>query len=291
MAARRVLTLRREGGRSNVDLTGPQHNLGPRRLEYHTHGSARLAERAGATRVTTDARVVHCPRLKVHPTAAWVAEMAPIPSDSGDADTLVLVPRKVANTLSLSSESIMDAAISELDAVGLAMVKGVAVQVDAAAFSNAAATSTTPAGLLSYALPGTGAGGKVDIDGILDAVGAIQGYGGVPDVAWMNPADITAIRKLKASGTGMYLLAPDGASVEGTPATRVGRVAMLPTNGLAAGHALVAEARYVQLAVRKDAEVSFSSDAAFTNDAVVARVTMRVDWSIGDPSAFWLIGP
>ena len=47
--------------------------------------------RAGATRITTDARVVHAPRLKVHPAAAWIAEMASLPSDSGDADTLVLV--------------------------------------------------------------------------------------------------------------------------------------------------------------------------------------------------------
>ena len=247
--------------------------------------------RAGATRITTDARVVHAPRLKVHPAAAWVAEMAPIPSDSGDADTLVLVPRKVANVLTLSTESIEDSSVDELTAVGNAMVRGVAVQVDAAAFSASAATSTTPAGLLSYALPGTGAGGKVDIDGILDAVGAIQGHGGVPDVAWMNPADITAIRKLKASGTGQYLLSPDGASVEGTPATRVGGVMMLPTNGLSAGHALVAEARYVQLAIRRDASVDFSSDAAFSNDAVVARVTMRIDLAPGDPNAFWLISP
>ena len=247
--------------------------------------------RAGATRITTDARVVHAPRLKVHPAAAWVAEMAPIPSDSGDADTLVLVPRKVGNVLNLSTESIEDASIDELNAVGMAMVKGVATAVDAAAFSSAAATSTVPAGLLSYTLPGTGAGGKVDIDGILDGVGAVQGHGGAPDTVFANPADITAIRKLKASGTGQYLLAPDGASVEGSPATRVGGCALIPTAGLTAGHALVAEARFVQLAIRRDASVDFSADAAFTNDAVVARVTMRVDWNIGDPNAFYLIAP
>ena len=247
--------------------------------------------RAGATRVTTDARVVHCPRIKTMPAASFVAEMAPIPSDSGDADVLVLVPRKVATVLNLSSESIMDSPIDELTAVGNAMVKGVATQVDQAAFSSAAATATTPAGLLSYALPGTGTGGKVDIDGILDAVGAIQGHGGAPDTVFLNPLDLTSLRKLKASGTGQYLLAPDGASVEGTPATRVGGCALIPTNGLSAGHALVAEARFVQLAIRKDAAVDFSGDAAFTNDAVVARVTMRVDWSIGDPNAFWLISP
>ena len=46
--------------------------------------------RAGASRTLADARVIHVPRLKVYPTAAWTAELAPIPSDSGDADVLVL---------------------------------------------------------------------------------------------------------------------------------------------------------------------------------------------------------
>jgi HK97 family phage major capsid protein len=246
--------------------------------------------RSGASRITTDARVVHAPRLKVHPVAAWVAELAPIPSDSGDADTLVLVPRKVANVLTLSTESIEDAPLDELDAVGNAMVKGVAVQVDAAAFSSNASTATTPAGLLSYALPGTGSGGHVDIDGILDGVGSVQSHGGSPDTVFANPADITALRKLKTT-YGSYLLAPDAASVEGEPATRVGGCALLPTNGLAAGHALVCEARFCQVAIRRDAAVDFSADAAFTTDAVVARVTMRVDFSIGDPNAFYLISP
>jgi HK97 family phage major capsid protein len=246
--------------------------------------------RAGASRINTDARVVHAPRLKVHPVAQWVAELSAIPSDSGDADTLVLVPRKVANVLNLSTESIEDASIDELDAVGQAMVKGVAVQVDAAAFSSNAATSTVPAGLLSYTLPGTGAGGTVTIDSILDGVGAIQGVGGEPDTVFLNPHDITALRKLKAT-TGQYIVAPDAADVEGQPAVRIAGCQLLPTNGLSAGHALIAQAKYVQVAIRRDATVDFSADAAFTSDAVVARVTMRIDFNIGDPNAFYLISP
>jgi HK97 family phage major capsid protein len=246
--------------------------------------------RAGATRVTTDARVVHAPRLKTHPSAAWTAELAVIPSDSGDSDTLVLVPRKLANVLTLSTESIEDSSVDQLNAVAMAMVKGLAVVLDQAAFSANAATSTVPAGLLSYTLPSTGTGGLIDIDHILSGVGAIQGNGGEPDTVFLNPADITKLRQLKST-TGIYLLAPDGASVEGTPATRIGGCQLLPTNGLPAGKALVCEARYVQVAIRRDAAVDFSADASFTADAVVARVTMRVDLNIGDPNAFFLITP
>ena len=188
--------------------------------------------RAGATRIVTDSRVVHAPRLVVHPSAPWVAELSELPSDAGQADTLVLVPRKLGNVISLSSESISDASIDELTAVGNAMVKGVAVQVDQAPFSNNAATSTVPAGLLSYALPGTGAGDAVNIDGILDAISAIESHGGVPDTVWAAPSDIGAIRKLKST-QGVYLLAPDGASVEGAPLLSV--TAQHPTARIVTG--------------------------------------------------------
>jgi HK97 family phage major capsid protein len=213
--------------------------------------------------------------------------MQEIPSDSGDADTLVLVPRKVANVMSLSTESISDASIDELDAVGNAMVKGVAVQVDAAAFSSNAETPTTPAGLLSYVLPG--AAGPVDIDQIITAVGAIGGHGGVADVCFLNPQDLTALRLTKTT-INSYVLAPDAADVEGEPSVRVAGCQLLPTNGLPAGTALVAEARYLQVAIRRDATVDFSGDAAFTSDSIVARVTMRLDWNLGDPHAFYVIG-
>src|SRR5690349_20373223 len=112
-------------------------------IEALTLQSALL--RSNATRITTDSRVVHVPRLKVNPAAAWVAELSPIPSDGGDADTLVLTPRKVGNALNLSNESIEDASVDALNAVGQAMTRGVATRVDAAAFSSSAATATTPA--------------------------------------------------------------------------------------------------------------------------------------------------
>lgn len=244
---------------------------------------------ANTSRVVTDSRVVHIPRLKVYPAASWVAELEEIPSDSGDADTLALVPRKCANVLTLSTEAIEDAPISELDAVGQAMVRGVARQVDEAFFSANAETATVPAGVLSYALPGEAV--DMSIDAVLDGIGAIQGVGGSPDAVFLNPSDLTGLRKQKATGTGQYLLAPDAASLQGGGAEHIGGAQLYPTIGLAAGHAVVADSKFIQMAIRRDATVDFSADAAFTSDAVVARVTMRLDWSIGDPQAFFAIAP
>ena len=268
-----------------IATTWGQENWSPVLIEALTLQSAVL--RAGASRVVTDGRVVHIPRLKVNPAASWVAELEEIPSDSGDADTLALVPRKVANVLNLSTESVEDAPVNELDAVGAAMVRGVATKLDAAFFSSNAETATVPAGILSDTLPGET--GAVTIDSILDGIGAIEAAGGLPDTVFMAPADITLLRKSKASGTGQYLLAPDAASVQGPGAERVGGATLIPTSGLSAGTAVVCQASFIQLAIRRDAAVEFSAEAKFTADAIVARITMRVDWGIGDPAAFYAI--
>lgn len=241
--------------------------------------------RAGATRVVSDGRVVHVPRLLVNPDADWVAELTELPSDSGDADTLALVPRKIGNVVNLSNEPIEDASVNELDGVGQAMVRGVATKVDARAFSTSAATAIAPAGLLSGTMPGGGT--SVDTDTILDGIGAIGGHGGVADTVFINPADLTALRKERAVPGGQYLLQPDA---QAAGAERIGGATLIPTAGLAAGTAVVAEARFIVLAVRKDASVDFSSDAAFTSDATVARVTMRVDWAVSDPNALYVVG-
>lgn len=93
---------------------------------------------SGATRVIANGRTIHVPRLLVAPDADWTAELAELPSDAGDADTLELTPRKIGNVVALSTESIEDAPLNELDAVGRAMVRGVATKVDSRFFSNSA---------------------------------------------------------------------------------------------------------------------------------------------------------
>jgi HK97 family phage major capsid protein len=236
--------------------------------------------RAGATRVVSEGRSVHVPRLVVDPDADWVAELDELPSDAGDADEIVLTPKKIGNLVELSTESIEDASINQLDAVGRAMVRGVAKKVDARFFSNSAATATAPAGLLSYTLPG--GAGTPDVDGLLDAIGAVAGEGGVADTAFVNAADLTAIRKEVVTG-GYSISDPTAPGVE-----RVGGAQLIPAP-VTAGSAVVCQASFIALAVRRDANVEFSNDAAFSRDAVAARVTMRVDWEPSDPNAFYVI--
>jgi HK97 family phage major capsid protein len=234
---------------------------------------------SGASRIVGAGRVIHVPRLLVDPDADWVAELAELPSNAGDADTLDLTPKKIGNVFNLSTESVEDSPVGQLDAVGRAMVRGVARKVDARAFSNAAATATAPAGLLSHTYPGTAATAP-DINGILTAVGEIAGEGGVANAVYMNSGDITAAQIAAVAG-GYPISDPTAPGIN-----RIGGATLYPVPGMAAGTALVGDARYIAVAVRRDASAEFSEHAAWTKDGVSARVTMRVDWAPSDPAAF-----
>ena len=236
---------------------------------------------SGASRIVAEGRIVHVPRLLVDPDADFVAELDELPSDAGDADTLALTPKKIGNAFTVSTESIEDAPINELDALGQAMTRGVARKLDARAFSNAAATAIAPAGLLSYTLPASAAAAP-DIPGIITAVAEIAGEGGVANAAYMNAADIGAVQVAAVTG-GFSLSDPTRPSV-----SQIGGAVLYPA-ALPAGKALVADARFIAVAIRRDAAVDFSEHAAFTKDGVVARVTMRVDYAPSDPQAFRVI--
>ena len=237
--------------------------------------------RSGASRVVADGRIVHVPRLLVDPDADWCAELEELPSNAGDADTLDLTPKKLGNVFNLSRESVEDSPVDQLDAVGRAMVRGVARKLDAKAFSADAATAESPAGLRSHALPASAAAAP-DIAGIITAVAEIAAEGGQATAAYMNAGDIGAVQVAAVTG-GFSLSDPTRPSV-----SQVGGAVLYPTP-LPAGTAIVADPRFIAVAIRRDARAEFSEDAAWTVDGVSARVTMRVDLAPSDLSALRLI--
>lgn len=268
-----------------LTTTWGQESWSPILIEALSLESAVL--RAGARRIVGDGRVIHVPRILVAPAADWVGELVELPSDAGTADTLTLTPKKLGNVVTISNEAVEDAPIGELDAVGQAMVRGVATKLDARFFSTSAVTATAPAGLLNsaaYTLPsGTGAG--ITIARIIGAIGQIGAVGGVADTVFISAADLTTIR-LEALTGGFRLTGdPTAPGIE-----RVGG-ARLITAPLPAGTAIVCQSDYIALAIRRDASVDFSGDAAFTVDGVAARVTMRVDYAPSDPAAFYVLKP
>jgi HK97 family phage major capsid protein len=262
-------------------------------LEKLIRTSALLA--APVTRVESDGRVVYVPRLKLQPSAEWVAELEELPSNAGEHDTVALVPRKIGNVIEVSRESIEDASVGVLDALGTAMVKGLSHALDSTAFGTAAEEAKKPAGLLHGLAAGVEYAhtGHVDIDNILEAIGKIEGHGGTANAIFINSEDLTTLRKQKSETGGAYMLLPGGSLTGDITQPGVETIAgarLFISPGIAQGSVLVADAQYIQLAIRRNMEVAFSEDALFTSDAVVARVTARLDWEIGDPNALCLIG-
>ena len=230
--------------------------------------------RSGARRIDVVGKSARVPRLLTDGNVAWVLEGDPIPSDAPQGDTLLLSPKKVANLVSLSNESIGDANVSVLNAVGDAMTRAVAKEIDKKAFSTAAATATVPAGLLTGTLPG--AAGTVDVATVLAAVGAIEAAGGTANAVYANPTDLTAIRQAVVSG-GYAISDPTQPGAEA-----IGGARLYPVPSITAGSALVAQADQIVVGVRQDASVDFSSDAGFSSDTTLARVVARVDWAWND---------
>jgi HK97 family phage major capsid protein len=234
--------------------------------------------RAGARFLPIGGRVAHVPRTLTDGVASWVPEGTEIPSSAPTGDELVLTPRKLANVVSLSRESIADAPVSELDAVGVALTRSVATSLDVKAFSTDAATADAPGGLRSVATALPAAVAPIDLDGILRSIGTVGEVGAVATAALVSPADLTALR-LEESTTGEKLLQPD---IQAAGAERIGGAALLATPALPTGTAIIGDMAQVIVGVRSDVEVLFSSEAQFTRDSVVARVTARLDVGVND---------
>jgi HK97 family phage major capsid protein len=234
--------------------------------------------RGGARFIPITGRVAHVPRLLLDATADWIDEGQEFPTDAPEADTLDLTPRKIGLVCSLSNESVDDAPVSELDLVGRSLTRSVAQAIDNRAFSTGTASSRLPAGLLT-AIPAGPA--EISPDAITTAVGTVEAVGGIANVVWINPTDLTGLRLLKAGdGSEVPLLEPD---VQAGGAQNINGALFVPTPAMPAGTAVVGDAAQVVVAIRRDVVVEFSGDAKFTSDTTVARVKARVDFGINDP--------
>ena len=231
---------------------------------------------SGATRITTAQRVVHVPRVTADGSADWFGELEEINVGDPQGDELVLTPKKCAALTKLSDEVVTDSSPDVLDTVGTAMVRAVALVVDRALLGGAGGKE--PLGVFGQA--GQHVAGPIEIDSLIDAAGLVSDVGGAATVAFVNPADHTALQKQK-DGNQRPLLTPD---YSGGPSSTVYGLAIYPTKGVAVGTALVCDPAQIVVAVRNDPTVAVSTDALFTQDGAVCRVIARVDVGVNDPS-------
>jgi HK97 family phage major capsid protein len=250
-------------------------------LDHLAHESVVLA--SGATEIRTSAQTIHVPRVTGDGGVGWYTELEPIGAGDPTGDELVLTPKKCAALTTLSNEAVEDSNPDVLDAVGNSMVRAVALEADRAFFAGTG--GEMPQGLLTMtpALPSTI--GPVDYPTIVTAAGAVRAAGGQPNVVYLNPADLTTLQ-LATGADDRPLIQPD--ATQGLSETIAG-LRIFATPAVPAATALVGQADQIVVAVRKDASVAISQDAAFTADGTVARVVMRADCGVNDPDGLNVI--
>ena len=169
-----------------------------------------------------------------------------------------------------------------LDTVGTAMTRSVAREADRAMFAGTGVKQ--PVGLLSItpALPSHV--GAVDYAGLVTASGLVRAAGGAPNVAYVNPADLTTLQ-LATDQADRPLI---GDATQGAPSVIAG-LAIWATPAVPAATAIVAQADQVLVAVREDASVVVSEHALFASDGTVARVIARVDVGVNDRDGLCVI--
>ncbi|OAH41635.1 hypothetical protein AYJ66_06485 [Dietzia cinnamea] len=238
---------------------------------------------------------VQIPRLAGHTSAAWVSELEEIPQSALDVETDDVVLSKVAGLATISNEAVFSQAQDLVNLHGSDLKQQIVRQIDTAFFTAKEAGSKAPRGLADRddleVLP---VGPLTNLDPIYAAISHLNGSpdGLVADSITMHPADLLRIRQLKeATGSNKGLVELDVANgtagLDGKTNV-VGRVAGLElrTSPYMPEGVIWITARRGLVTVRTgEAEVTSSSDAAFSKDATMVRAKLGVAFGVASPDS------
>ena len=227
----------------------------------------------------TDGSPVRVPTLGAATNPAWHGENEQITEQDVDFGEIELLPSGMKSIKSLtrfSNELARQSVVALDSALQARLVKDVADKMDAQLLSASGDGVTTPRGLFAYeGVQNLALGGAVDVDDLHDAYGLALGENvDTTRVVWiMNPAEFTAINKLKTS-TGEYLVGRD--------VTEAGRYQLLGapvfvSNHVPAGSAALVD--FAQIGVARDVAPAVKLlDQTFGDfDQLALRVVYRMD--------------
>lgn len=220
-------------------------------------------------------------------TDPWRAESTAINEEDISYESVTLLPTSLKSLKvihRLSNEVIRHSVVSALDSIGRALTTRVGLYLDKAMMIGDGASNTIT-GFTSMAdTTGMAGVGDIDVDALHDAELALLNANADPaTAAWfMAPRDLIALRKLKAGGSGEYLVHADP--------TESGRYVMLghpvytttqlPTDqGAGSNESSIVFADVAQVVVGVDdqASVDILSERYADTDETGLRVTARFD--------------
>lgn len=234
--------------------------------------------------VTSMSGTVVAPRITSTPSAAWVDEMAEIPTSEEHYDNLTIVVRKVAALVPVSSEIASRAAVDILHLVGEHLIDATAARLDEAFMT----TQPAPAPQLLSTLTGHATVTVPDVPHILDAWVATTVTAadrGNRIAAWLvNPAVRTQLATVKAMTTSLQYLLTD-VDQNGDPLFQGAPI--IGSSHIPAGVAWAIPENRVIMAVAPPtpADVDISEHAMFSRDALVVRARFHTGFGCIDPAA------
>ncbi|MFE5873579.1 phage major capsid protein, partial [Streptomyces roseifaciens] len=237
---------------------------------------------AGVNVIEMDSGTLQIPTVTDDGAASVVAEGAAIPlTDMQVADT-GFKAHKIARGIKITSELLEDSAADARQAVSDALTRSVATAVDDYFFNGTGVNQ--PLGILKA--PGvvsTPLSAPATLDNIADEMAAIEAYGGTVKSILVDPQTFNAIRKMKASGSGVYhsspFVATDGPS-------QAWGAQLIGAPRLPAGTVVLMDPAYIHVGLRRNVMVAYSDQVLFMQDSDAAKITTR--WAgvgLADPKA------
>ncbi len=237
---------------------------------------------ASGVRIFDSSEPLRIPKITSGISAGFVAEGAEIPDADVSFGELQLMPsdRKSIKCLTKFTNEALRQSTIGLDAVLRSrLVRDVASALDDALLTGAG-TSKSITGITKQSGVSTGTLDASDPDSILDAIGTCAANEVQPNRLFLASADFTSMRKVKASGTGNYLVQPD---VTGAARYALFGVPVTVTNRLATGTAVLADTS--EIAVVRDIAPSITllSERYAEYDQQAIRVVTRYDLGLLHP--------
>lgn len=237
---------------------------------------------ASGPRIFDSAEPLRIPTLTAGISAGFVAENAQIPDEDVTFGEIKLMPsdRKSIKAITKFSNEALRQTTVGLDAVLKArLVRDVASALDSALLTGDGSNKSIT-GITEQTGVSTGTLDASDPDSILDAIGTAAANEVEPNRLFLSSADFTSLRKVKASGTGNYLVQPD---ITGAARYALFGVPVTVTNRLDTGTAILADMSEVAVVRDIAPSVTLLSELYAANDQQGIRVVCRFDLGLLHP--------
>lgn len=262
--------------------------------------SQSVISQAGAITVPLTGGETRILRVVTDPTAAWKAEGAGLNETEIKFGAVVMYPKVLGCIAEISEELVQDGA-NAADVIQTTLAAAVANQLDRSFWrgvSNGSGDSDVPGRTFTGVLDDPdvntvdmAGAAPTDYDEWIDAMQLVEDANGMANVRIDSPRTAGQLAKLKETGTGAYLKAPDAVA-----ALRHLRTTQTPVT-LGAGNdesvSVVGNfaTAYVILGMRTQFSIQVSNQAgdAFENLTRKVRIWGRADMAIGRPSHLTLV--